>query len=93
MEAPILGSRLRTGLCQGESGSGASLRAAIASLTGCFGIQRWNGVQRRDWVPIELVRSGPNCCVLSKSDSALLREPSALGSSPRMTLGSRPRAS
>ncbi len=35
------------GLCQGESGSGASLGAAIASLTGCFGIQRWYGVQRR----------------------------------------------
>ena len=48
MEAPILGSNPRTGLCQGESGSGAFLRTAIASLTGCFGIQRWSGVQRRE---------------------------------------------
>src|SRR5690242_370916 len=33
---------LRIGLCQGESGSGASLGASIACLTGCFGIQRWS---------------------------------------------------
>ena len=68
------------GLCQSESGSGAPLGAAIASLTGCLwihrtcsvgpGVQRWSGVQRREWVPIGLVRWDP-CCVLSKSDSAV----------------------
>jgi len=55
MEAPSSGGhRIKSGdggpridLCQGESGSGASLGAIIASLTGCYGTQRWFGVQRR----------------------------------------------
>jgi hypothetical protein len=48
MEAPVPGRNSRTGLCQGESGSGASLGAAIAKSDRtlrrpCDG----NGVQRR----------------------------------------------
>ena len=48
MEAPAPGSSPRAGLCQGESGSGASLGAAIAKSDRTF--RRpcdGNGVQRR----------------------------------------------
>ena len=36
MEAPVPGRNSRTGLCQGESGSGASLGAAIAKSDRTF---------------------------------------------------------
>ena len=57
MEAPVLGSHPGADLCQGESGSGASLGAAIASLTERFGVPAMAWVFRGD------------CCVLSESDS------------------------
>jgi hypothetical protein len=43
----ILGSSLGTGLCQGESGSGASLDASVAMSDRCFGTTQRGGVQRR----------------------------------------------
>jgi len=56
MGAPFPGSIPRTGLCQGESGSGASLGASIACLTERFAAFSDGLVFRGD------------CCVLSKSD-------------------------
>ena len=48
MEAPVLGSRPGMDLCQGESGSGASLGAAIAKSDRTFRRPcEGNGVQRR----------------------------------------------
>ena len=47
MEAPVLGSHPGADLCQGESGSGASLGAAIASLTERLGVPAMESVQRR----------------------------------------------
>jgi hypothetical protein len=58
--ASTLGYVRGQALCQGESGSGASLGAIIVMLC----------LTERFGVPAMMQRSEANCCVLSKSDSA-----------------------